>query len=365
MKIKVQETHRDGDARATTITSNRGQIQTPVFMPVGTRGAIKTLDTSDIERLDPPIILGNSYHLMEKPGSEKIAQLGGLHQFMGWDGHILTDSGGFQIFSLKPKISERGVVFNSVYDGAKVEMTPESSMQVQQDLGSDIAMMFDVCSELPATKESLAKDMELTLRWGQRCLDYHNHPTQALFGICQGGVDLDLRVESAERTVELGGFDGYAIGGLSVGESRQEMVPALQAAIKALPNEKPRYFMGLGDPIGLVEAVAAGVDMFDCVMPTRLARHGTALTSEGRLNLKNKKFELDPSPIDPSFSTDQTGRYSRAYLRHLLVTNEPTAGKILTLHNLAWLMDFVARMRTSITNGTFAEFRDQTYKIWS
>lgn len=364
MKINQEIIAKDGSARVTVITTNRGQIETPVFMPVGTRGTIKTIDTTDIENLGPKIILGNTYHLLERPGADLIADLGGLHKFMDWGGHILTDSGGYQVFSLKPKISEEGVVFKSVYDGSKVEMSPESSMEIQQKLGSDIAMVFDVCSALPATKESLSKDMEMTLRWAQRCKDFHNHPKQALFGIAQGGVDLELRAESAQRTVEIG-FDGYAIGGLSVGESRDQMVPALQACISNLPEEKPRYFMGLGDPVGLIEAVANGVDMFDCVLPTRLARHGTALTTAGRINLKNLKFAKDDSAIDPEFITDSSGRYSKAYLRHLLVTGEPTGGRILTLHNLAWLADFVARMKVAILEGNFSEFRTKVLDVWN
>ena len=293
--------------------------------------------------------------------------MGGLHGFMDWSGHILTDSGGYQVFSLSPKIGPDSVTFKSVYDGSYVEMSPEISMQVQQDLGADIAMAFDICSALPATPESLSSDVDTTLRWAQRCLDAHNHETQALFGICQGGTNLDLRAASAAATVELG-FDGYAIGGLSVGESRPEMIPALRAAIAELPADKPRYFMGLGDPIGLVEAVRNGVDMFDCVLPTRLARHGTALTTGGRINLKNAKFANDDSPIDPDFKPlngiDLASRYSRAYVRHLLSVGEPTAGRIITLHNLSWLIDFVARMREAIFAGSFAEFAEATYAVF-
>ena len=363
MDIEFEAIASQGSARAGTITTPRGVIETPVFMPVGTRGAIKTIDTSDIEKLDASIILGNTYHLMERPGADLIADLGGLHKFMDWGGHMLTDSGGFQVFSLKPKISEEGVIFKSVYDGSLVEMTPESSMDIQQKLGADIAMVFDVCSALPATHDSLKADMEMTLRWAQRCKDSHTNKHQALFGICQGGVDLGLRTESAARTIEIG-FDGYAIGGLSVGESRDEMVPALQAAVKELPLNKPRYFMGLGDPIGLLEAVTNGVDMFDCVLPTRLARHGTALTSQGRINLKNAKFANDDSSIDNSISNGWSERYSKAYIRHLLVTNEPTAGRILTMHNLFWLKDFVSQIRNAVLKGELDNFRAEVYDIW-
>ncbi len=354
---------RDGSARAGTITTGRGAIPTPVFMPVGTRAAVKTLDTADLEQLDPPIVLGNTYHLMERPGAELIADRGGLHRFMSWSGHLLTDSGGYQIFSLEPKITERGATFRSVYDGSYVELTPERSVAVQQLLGADIAMVLDVCTALPAGREQLREALELTLRWAERSKAAHDHSDQAQFGIVQGGVEPDLRAESAERTVAIG-FDGYAVGGLSVGEGREVMVPALTAATAMLPADRPRYFMGLGDPIGLVEAVHAGIDMFDCVLPTRLARHGTALTTGGRLNLGNRRFADDDRPIDPDFVHPLSGRYSRAYVRHLIATGEPTAGRIITLHNLAWLGDLTRRIRSSIIDGRFERFREEIWSIW-
>lgn len=361
----------DGAARAGSLRTRRGTIQTPVFMPVGTRAAVKTLDSSDLERLTVPVVLANTYHLMERPGPELIAEIGGLHRFMGWDGHILTDSGGFQIFSLDPKVSEDGAVFRSVYDGASVELGPERAVAVQHMLGADIAMVLDVCSALPADRGTLREAMERTLRWARRCRDAHRNddtrryaPDQLQFGIVQGGVDVRLRAESAARTVEIG-FDGYAVGGLSVGESRPATVPALAAATFNLPADRPRYFMGLGDPVGLVEAVNNGIDMFDCVLPTRLARHGTALTDDGRINLKNLRFATDDRPIDPSFIHPLTERYSRAYLRHLLVTNEPTAGRIITLHNLTWLSRLTARMREAVLSGDFARFRQQIWSQWA
>jgi len=353
----------DGRARAGMLSNARGDIPTPVFMPVGTRAAVKTLDTGDLERLGPPIVLGNTYHLMERPGADLIERHGGLHAFMDWSGHMLTDSGGYQIFSLEPKITEDGATFKSVYDGSAVHLTPERSVQVQQQLGADIAMVLDVCPPLPSAKQVQIDAVERTLRWAVRSKEAHTRRGQAQFGIVQGGVDRELRTHSAEQTVAIG-FDGYAIGGLSVGESRDDMIPALDAATAALPADSPRYFMGLGDPIGLVEAVAHGVDMFDCVLPTRLARHGTALTSEGRLNLKNARFADDAASIDPGFDHPLSSRYSRAYIRHLLNTNESTAGRIITLHNLAWLADLTARMRSAIEEGTFEELRAEIWAVW-
>ncbi|MDH3678996.1 MAG: tRNA guanosine(34) transglycosylase Tgt [Acidimicrobiia bacterium] len=364
MKLTIDIEATDGRARAGRITTARGAFPTPVFMPVGTRAAVKTLDTADLDALAPPIVLGNTYHLMERPGSELIAELGGLHRFMDWSGHILTDSGGYQIFSLDPVIDETGARFRSVYDGSIVELTPERSVQVQQELGSDIAMVLDVCPGLPAARDDLQEVVELTLRWAERSKAVHELVDQAQFGIVQGGVEPDLRAESATRTVEIG-FDGYAIGGLSVGETREAMTPALASATANLPADRPRYFMGLGDPVGLVEAVHNGVDMFDCVLPTRLARHGTALTSQGRLNLRNLQFARDDGPIDPAFVHDRSGRFSRAYLRHLLVTREPSAGRIITLHNLAWLADLVGQMRQAIVLGRFEQFRQSVWQAWA
>jgi len=363
MKIEIEIEATDGDARAAMMTTPRGVIETPVFMPVGTRAAVKTLDTGDLDALGPPVVLANTYHLMERPGSELIAEMGGLHRFMDWGGHILTDSGGYQVFSLQPKITEEGARFKSVYDGSAVDLSPEKAVRIQSELGSDIAMVLDVCAALPAEHGHLREAMELTLRWAERSRHAHNHPTQAQFGIVQGGTEVDLRAESARRTVQIG-FDGYAVGGLSVGESRETMVPALRAATAELPSDKPRYFMGLGDPIGLMEAIAAGVDMFDCVLPTRLARHGSALTSQGKLNLKNLKFARDDQPIDPSFDHPLSSRYSRAYIRHLLATHESTAGRIITLHNLAWLADLVTRARTAVTNGEFGAFKAEVESVW-
>ena len=363
MALSMNVTYTDGAARAGEITTARGTIQTPVFMPVGTRAAVKTLDTDDLERLGPPIVLANTYHLMDRPGADLIEECGGLHKFMDWDGHMLTDSGGYQIFSLEPKITEESAVFKSVYDGRKLELSPEKSVKVQEQLGADIAMVLDVCTALPATREKIQADMQRTHRWAERSREAHTRKDQNQFGIVQGGVDPELREISAKAIVDIG-FDGYAIGGLSVGESREDMVPALRAATQHLPGDKPRYFMGLGDPIGLIEAVHNGVDMFDCVLPTRLARHGTALTNAGRLNLKNAQFAKDLNPIDPTFDHALSARYSRAYLRHLLITNESTGGRILTLHNLAWLAALTERMRSAIIAGTFDQLRDEVWAQW-
>ncbi len=362
-KLNVEIDAVDGKARATTITTQRGTIQTPVFMPVGTRGAVKTLDTADMENLDTQILLANTYHMMERPGSELVQKLGGLHGFMDWQGHTLTDSGGYQIFSLEPKITEQGARFRSVYDGSYVDLSPERSVEVQQQLGADIAMVLDVCPPLPSTDRLVRDAMERTLRWAERSKQAHSLSSQAQFGIVQGGANIDMRAESAQKTVEIG-FDGYAIGGLSVGESRDSAIPAMAAALAELPADQPRYFMGLGDPVGLVEAVYHGIDMFDCVLPTRLARHGTALSSQGRLNLRNLVFAEDDGPIDPEFDHPMSARYSRAYLRHLLVTKEPTAGRILTLHNLAWLADLTSRMRTAIVEQNFDALRRKVWQQW-
>ena len=364
MTLQYELESTDGRARAGRMVSPRGEIPTPVFMPVGTRAAVKMLDTADLERLGPPIVLGNTYHLMERPGSERIAAAGGLHRFMGWDGHLLTDSGGYQIFSLSPKITEEGAAFKSVYDGSIVDLSPERSVAVQEDLGADIAMVLDVCPPLPATRDEILDAVERTARWAERSKAAHTRADQAQFGIVQGGVDPELRVRSARQITPIG-FDGYAVGGLSVGESRADMLPALDAATAELPSDRPRYFMGLGDPVGLVEAVAHGIDMFDCVLPTRLARHGTALTSEGRLNLSAARYAADDGPIDPGFSTPETARYSRSYLRHLFNTNEQTGGRILTLHNLAWLADLTHRMREAILAGTFPALRSEIWDIWA
>ncbi len=373
MKLHIELAATDGAARTGTVRTPRGEYRTPVFMPVGTRGAVKTLDTADLERLGAEIVLGNTYHLMLRPGADLIDRRGGLHRFMDWDGHMLTDSGGYQVFSLEPKVTDEGALFRSTYDGSSHHLTPESAVAIQAALGADIQMVLDVCPPLPSPVEVIREAVDRTAHWAERGraafleerarrLDTHGRD-QAQFGIVQGGLDVALRAESAHRTVALD-FDGYAVGGLSVGESRAEMVEVLGPTLEQLPVDQPRYLMGLGDPAGLVEAVGLGVDMFDCVLPTRHGRHGMALTSEGRLNLRNARFAEDDGPIDPAFPGDPTGRYSRAYIRHLLIVDEPTARRILTLHNVAWTLHLVERMRRAIDEGTFAALRAEVLAVW-
>lgn len=345
----------DGAARAGILRTPHGQLSTPAFMPVGTRAAVKALDNDDLRHVGAQIILANAYHLMLRPGAQLIAGLGGLHGFMAWDGPILTDSGGFQIYSLSPRITEDGATFQSVYDGSTVQLTPESAIAVQQQLGPDIAMVLDVCVGLPAPREEVEREMRRTLRWGERCLDAHDRDDQALFGIVQGGVDLDLRAESARETAALD-FDGIALGGLSVGEAPEERNSAMTAAIAELPSERPRYVMGLGDTDGLLDAIARGVDIFDCVIPTRVARHGRALTRNGDFNVNRVEFTGDESSLDDECGCLTCQRHSRAYIRHLVRMNELGAHRLLTIHNLAYTLDLVAGARDAISSGTLSNY---------
>ena len=364
MRLTVDVTARDGDARCGVVRTARGEFRTPVFMPVGTRGTVRAVTTADMERLGAEIILGNTYHLMLRPGADVVAGLGGLHGFEDWSGHVLTDSGGYQVFSLGPKITDDGATFRSTYDGSLHHLTPEGAVHTQELLGSDIQMVLDVCSALPSTRRQLADAVELTAAWAARARAAHRRTAdQALFGIVQGGDDPGLRAESAERTVALD-FDGYAIGGLSVGETREAMLPALEAALAGLPDDQPRYFMGLGDPVGMIEAIARGVDMMDCVLPTRFGRHGTLLTSSGRLNVKRADLARSDAPIDPTCACEVCDRYPVGYLRHLMVIGEPTGATLCTIHNLAWLLAFVDRIRHAITAGTLGALRAETARIW-
>ena len=353
----------DGRARAGVATTASGSYTTPVFMPVGTRGAIKYLSADDYDSLGAQIVLGNTYHLMMRPGAETVAHLGGLATFAGWDGLTLTDSGGFQVFSLEPKVDDQGVTFRSTYDGSTHRFTPEGAVDTQQLLGADIQMVLDVCPPLPSPPDVIRLAVERTSAWAKRAHDHHARPDQALFGIVQGGVSETMRAESAERTVALG-FDGYGIGGLSVGESRDEMVPALAAAIAHLPADRPRYLMGVGDPASMVEAVNLGVDQFDCVMQTRLGRHGTALTSVGRVNLKRNEFALSDEPIDARCGCSVCSRHSRGYLRHLFKVGEPTASRLVSVHNVAWTLRLLEQMRAAIVDGTFRSLRNDILAVW-
>lgn len=353
----------DGSARAGRATTARGKYTTPCFMPVGTRGAIKYLSAADYESLGAEIVLGNTYHLMLRPGAETVAKMGGLGKFAGWSGLTLTDSGGFQVFSLQPDVDDDGVTFRSTYDGSRHRFTPESAVETQILLGADIQMVLDVCPALPAPEADVQRAVERTGAWAKRAREVHERPDQSLFGIVQGGVSPIWRQRSADMTVALE-FDGYGIGGLSVGETRQEMLPALAAALNHLPRNRPRYLMGVGDPASLVEAVGLGVDQFDCVMQTRLGRHGTALTNEGRLQLKNLKHATDDSPVDASCPCDVCHRHSRAYLRHLFQVNEPTASRLLSLHNVAWTLDLMARIRQAIVESRFEALRQEILAIW-
>jgi queuine tRNA-ribosyltransferase len=352
-----------GTARAGTVTTPRGSFSTPVFMPVGTRGVVKTLGPDDLETIGAQIILGNTYHLMLRPGADLVQELGGLHGFADWSGHLLTDSGGFQVFSLDPKVDDDGVTFRSVYDGSLHRFTPEKAVAVQEQLGADIAMVLDVCPALPSTPQLLRQAVERTAAWAQRCSDARMRSDQCVFGIAQGGIDPALRQESAQRTVAIG-FDGYAIGGLSVGESRAEMLPAIEAAVGELPADRPRYLMGVGDPVSLIEGIARGVDMFDCVLPTRLARHGTAMTSTGKIQMKNATYARSDEPVDANCSCFTCTRFSRAYLRHLIAVGEHSAARFMSIHNLAYLANLMRSARVAIESGTFEELRLQTVALW-
>jgi queuine tRNA-ribosyltransferase len=353
----------DGDARTGTITTARGSFRTPCFMPVGTRGAVRALSSADLEDLGAEIVLANTYHLMLRPGADIVARMGGLHGFMAWNGHVLTDSGGYQVFSLAPQVDDEGVTFRSTYDGSTHRLTPEGAVAVQEELGADIQMVLDVCPPLPSPPEVLRTAVDRTAAWAARARKAHRRGEQALFGIAQGGVDAHLRAESARRTVDIG-FDGYAVGGLSVGESRPEMLDALDACIGELPSERPRYLMGVGDPVGLAEAVARGVDLFDCVLPTRLARHGTVLTASGRLSLRNAAFRDDDGPLDPTCPCPVCARWSRAYLRHLQTTGEPGSARLVTIHNVSWTLALVQRLRTAVEEGTLTTLRAELAEVW-
>ncbi|HEX5265666.1 MAG TPA: tRNA guanosine(34) transglycosylase Tgt [Acidimicrobiales bacterium] len=356
-------TARCGEARAGVVHTARGPFRTPCFMPVGTRGTVRALTASDVESLGYEVVLANTYHLMLRPGAETIGRLGGIHAFAGWDRHVLTDSGGYQVFSLAPKVDDDGVTFRSTYDGSWHRLTPADAVRTQEVIGSDIQMVLDVCPPLPAPPEVLTRAVERTAAWAARARGTHSRAGQALFGIVQGGTDPSLRVRSARATVALD-FDGYGIGGLSVGEPRADMLGALDATVPELPPDRPRYLMGVGDPVGLVEAVARGVDMFDCVLPTRLGRHGTALTGSGRLSLKGAALAADPGPVDPACACPVCARWSRGFLRHLLSVDEPAAARMVSIHNLAWTRALMDRIGAAVAAGTLSDLRDEVAAAW-
>lgn len=346
---------QDGAARAGTLELTHGTVETPAFMPVGTRASVRALDVHDLERVGSQMVLANTYHLMLRPGAERVAELGGLHGFMAWPGPILTDSGGYQILSLDPRITEEGAAFRSTYDGSAVSLTPEDAIAVQQLLGADVAMVLDVCLALPAEKAEVRRAMELTLRWAERSLRAHDRADQALFGIVQGGVDPDLRRESAAATAELG-FCGFGIGGLSVGETAEERNLSLEAVFPELPEGKVRYVMGLGDAEGVLDAIARGADLFDCVWPTRLARHGRVLTPDGDYNLRRAEFAADPAPLHAECHCLACTTYSRAYLRHLLMTKELLVHRMISIHNLTYTLGLLAEARRAILDESYSRF---------
>ncbi|MEO5723966.1 MAG: tRNA guanosine(34) transglycosylase Tgt [Ilumatobacteraceae bacterium] len=361
--VRLEVTAVDGAARAGIARTANGTYVTPCFMPVGTRGAIKYLSAADYARLGAQIVLGNTYHLMLRPGAEVVAHFGGLGRFAGWEGLTLTDSGGFQVFSLSPKIDDEGVTFKSTYDGSLHRFTPEIAVHTQELLGADIQMVLDVCPPLPSEDHVVRLALNRTAAWAERARSAHRRDDQALFGIVQGGTDEKLRAESAQRTVALD-FDGYGIGGLSVGETRAEMLPALAVALAELPVDRPRYLMGVGDPASLVEAVALGVDQFDCVLQTRLGRHGTVLTSSGKLKIKNAANAMSDEPLDPECSCEVCVQHTRGYIRHLFQVGEPTASRLVSLHNIAWTLKLMAEMRAAIGTGSFDAFRRDVLAVW-
>ena len=347
--------HHDGTARSGELVTPHGAVATPAFMPVGTRGTVKGVDSEDLRAAGTVMVLANTYHLMLRPGEETVAALGELHGFMGWDGPILTDSGGYQVFSLEPQIDEEGVTFKSTYDGSTVRLTPERAVAVQEALGSDIAMVLDELVGLPAPRGRIEAALQRTLRWSERALQARTRSDRGLFGIIQGGVDPELRARSAAGTAALD-VDGFGIGGLSVGESPGERDLAIDAVIPELPGDRARYVMGLGDTEGIIESVRRGVDLFDCVLPTRLARHGKALHPEGDFSIKRAEWSRVADPIQAGCSCVACRRYSRGYLRHLFVTNELLGKRLLTLHNLTYTLDLLARCREAIAAGDFATF---------
>ena len=364
MKIKYEliSNEKNTKARLGKLHTNYGVYDTPMFMPVGTQATVKTLAPEELKAMNSAVILSNTYHLWLRPGADIVDKAGGLHKFMNYDGPILTDSGGFQVFSLaknkKKDITEEGVHFKSHIDGSKLFLTPEISIQVQNKLDSDIAMSFDECPPFPVTHEYMEKSVERTLRWAKRGKDVHCNERQSLFGIVQGGEFEDLRKYSAIETVKMN-FDGYSIGGTSVGEDKDTMYKMIDYSIPYLPEDKPRYLMGVGDPLDIIEGVIRGVDMFDCVLPTRIARHGNAFTRDGKINIKNAKYKEDFTPLEHGCDCYACKHYTKAYIRHLIVANETFGARLLSIHNIRFLIKLTEDLREAIKNNNILEYREE------
>lgn len=364
MKIKYEliKQEKNTKARRGILHTNYGSFDTPMFMPVGTQATVKTLSPEELKEMHSAVILSNTYHLWLRPGADIVEKAGGLHQFMNYDGPILTDSGGFQVFSLaknkKKDITEEGVHFKSHLDGKALFLTPEESIRVQNKLDSDIAMSFDECPPYPVTYDYMKQSVERTLRWAARGKAVHQNPRQSLFGIVQGGEFEDLRKYSAEETVKMN-FDGYSIGGTSVGEDKVTMYHMIDYAIPYLPEDKPRYLMGVGDPIDIIEGVIRGVDMFDCVLPTRIARHGNAFTRNGKINIKNAKYKEDFTPIEENCDCYACKHYTKAYIRHLITCNETFGARLLSIHNVRFLIKLTEELRKAIKEDTLLEYKEK------
>ncbi len=363
MRYQVQHRDQQSKGRVGLLATNHAEVETPTFMPVGSLGPIKGLEPEDIQGAGFQLILNNAYHLYLRPGHELVAEMGGLHAFTGWPGAILTDSGGFQIFSLAKlcKITDEGVTFQSHIDGSTHFLTPEKVIEIEEALGADIIMVLDQCVALPADRDVIQEGVRRTKLWAQRCQAKRRRTDQALFGIVQGGLEADLRVASARDLVALG-FDGYAVGGLSVGESKVDMYAMLDVTVPELPEQRPRYLMGVGHPEDLVEGVARGIDLFDCVVPSRHGRTGSLFTSSGRVVIKQAQYVDDEGPIDPACACPVCRRYSRAYLHHLFMVKEMLGARLNTLHNLWYFSNLMRGIREALTEGRFAEFREAFYR---
>lgn len=363
--------NKDGNARALTYKTAHGEFKTPMFMPVGTSATVKGITPDVLKSLNSQVVLSNTYHLSMRPGADLIAEAGGIHKFMNYDGPMLTDSGGFQVFSLADtvKLEDDGVTFKSIYDGHKIKWTPEDNMDIQQKIGADIIMQLDQCAPYPATREFVERAVDLSSKWAKRCLAYHTKADQTLFGIVQGGMHLDLRQKSINSLLQIEeenkkqggrGFGGFGIGGYSVGESHEVMFETLGEVARSLPYDRPRYLMGVGNPTTLVRAVFEGVDMFDCVLPTRTARMGTAFSSTGRMNMRNAKYEHDFTPLDHKCSCYTCKNFTRAYIRHLVKQNEMLGSILLSIHNIHFLINLMSEARQAILESRYTQF----YEDW-